>query len=517
MPINGAYDFDSVIRCDGSAVTPSYRQTVKRSHCQTVILRSRPNMSIRVTALYIFVAFLAIYAWKDWFKSLCGLILLMAVIEHESMPKSILGIQGFNTWNILFLILFLAWLASRRREGLTWDMPRHINVLLLMYLGVIVVGVLRAVFDRSYIQDYSVGSLVSEQLINTIKWVLPGILLFDGCRSRKQVIMAIVCLLTMYFLIAVQVVRRIPPGAILSGDAINLARNICSDIGYSAVDMSVFLAGAFWAILAALPLLRRKKYKAPALAAAGLVVFSQALTGGRAGYIAWGAIGLTLCLLKWRKYLLLVPVVVILLPIVFPGAVDRMLTGFGETDVAGQSTTDDNAVTSDRTIIWPYVIDKIGESPLVGHGRLAMNRTGLVATIQTEHPGIGAAQPHNMYLETLLDNGIVGSIPILLFWGILIVYAGRLFRSDNRLCSVVGGIALSLILAQLFAGIGSQHIYPEESTLGMWAAMLLALRVYVEEKRARTAAMQAEAIWDAPLVAGQQAVAFAQTDGIVTL
>lgn len=461
-------------------------------------------MSIRLTALYIFVTVLSIYAWKDWFKSLCGLILLMAVIEHESMPKSILGIQGFNVWNILFLVIFLAWFVSRHHEGLTWDMPRHISVLLLMYLGVILVGVLRTALDRSHIEGYPFQRLISEELINSVKWALPGILLFDGCRTRKQVIMVIVCLLVTYFLIAVQVVRRIPPGAVLSGDAINLSRNVCSDIGYSAVDMSVFLAGAFWAILAALPLFRRKKYKAPALAAAGLVVFGQALTGGRAGYIAWGAIGLTLCLLKWRKYLLLAPVVVILLPIAFPGAVDRMLTGFGETDVAGQNKTDDNAVTSGRTIIWPYVIDKIGESPLIGYGRLAMSRTGLVGSIEAAHPGIGAAQPHNMYLETLLDNGILGSLPIFLFWGIVVLYSGILFRSNNRLCSAVGGLALSLILAQLFAGVGSQHFYPEESTLGMWVAMFLALRVYVEEARVRSGAINAESSWNGQLLQQQQ-------------
>ena len=63
-------------------------------------------MSIRITALYIFVTFLCIYAWKDWFKSLCGLILLMAVIEHPDMPKTVLGIQGLNPWNVLFAMIF---------------------------------------------------------------------------------------------------------------------------------------------------------------------------------------------------------------------------------------------------------------------------------------------------------------------------------------------------------------------------------------------------------------------------
>ncbi len=111
-------------------------------------------MAIRTIVLGLLVVGLCIYAWRDWFKSLCGLILLMAVIEHPDMPHSILGIEGFSAWNVLFLVVFLAWLANRRREGLTWDMPRHMTVLLLMYVGVIVLSFLRAAFDRSYIQYY---------------------------------------------------------------------------------------------------------------------------------------------------------------------------------------------------------------------------------------------------------------------------------------------------------------------------------------------------------------------------
>ena len=426
----------------------------------------------------------------------------MAVIRYENMPTTMYGIQGLNPWNFLFAVTFVAWLASRRREGLKWDMPRHISVLLVMYLGVILVGFLRAVFDRSHLEGYPLKSLISEELVNTVKWVLPGILLFDGCRTRRRLIMAIVCLLVMYSLIAVQVVRRLPAGSVLhAGGSIERTRKACEDIGYTACDLSTCLAGASWGIMATLPLVRRKKYKALILAAASAVAFGQALTGGRAGYLAWGAIGLVLCFLKWRKYLILAPVIVILLPIVLPGAVERMLAGFGQTDVAGENVIDDYLVTSGRTLVWPHVIDKIGESPMVGYGRLAMKRTGLADQFMSDD----FPHPHNMYLETLLDNGIIGSIPILLFWGTLVVYAARLFKSDNLLCSTVGGVALSLMLAQLFAGIGSQHFYPEESTLGVWAAMFLAIRVYVEQSRVREGAIVTEGNWNSQALQRQQA------------
>ncbi len=69
-------------------------------------------MSIRTLTLYIVVAGLSIYAWKDWFKSLCGLILLTAVMGRPDFPESIGGIQGLNLWNILFANVFLAWLTA---------------------------------------------------------------------------------------------------------------------------------------------------------------------------------------------------------------------------------------------------------------------------------------------------------------------------------------------------------------------------------------------------------------------
>jgi hypothetical protein len=104
---------------------------------------SRPM--IRLTLLGVYVLGFSAYAFKDWFKSLCALILLMAVIEHPDMPKSILGIPGLNPWNLLLLPVVIGWAKARRAEGLTWDMPKHITVLLLLYLVVVLVGFVRMV------------------------------------------------------------------------------------------------------------------------------------------------------------------------------------------------------------------------------------------------------------------------------------------------------------------------------------------------------------------------------------
>ena len=38
--------------------------------------------------------------------------------------------------------------------------------------------------DRRYLTETSSGLLI-DYLINTIKWTLPGVMLYDGCRTRS--------------------------------------------------------------------------------------------------------------------------------------------------------------------------------------------------------------------------------------------------------------------------------------------------------------------------------------------
>lgn len=444
-------------------------------------------MPIRTAILAFMVAGLAVYAWRDWFKALCGLIVLMAVMEHEDMPHMIMGIQGLNPWNVLMTSILLSWLVSRRREGLKWDMPRHMTILLLLYLGVILIGFLRALFDRSHFGDYTLRELISEELINTVKWVIPGLLLFDGCRTRRRLVMAVVSILALYFLLAALVARRLPPKCAFGEDpGVHRTRMKLNHwVGYSTVDASAAFAGASWGMLAAIPLLRRRRYKAVLLGAVGLTVYAQALTGGRAGYAAWGVTGLALCLIRWRRFLPLAPIVPIILLFLFPAAADRAMEGFGETNVAGETIVNEYDVLSGRNVAWPHVVKKIGGSPLVGYGRLAMIRTGLRDWLWTQLRQ-AFPHPHNAYLELLLDNGVLGAVPVLVFFGVVIFSAARLFGDRrNPWCAAVGGIALSLVLAQLAAGIGAQHFYPREACVGMWAAIFLMLRVSLEHGRTR--------------------------------
>ena len=436
---------------------------------------------IRQLAIYIFVAILLVYAWKDWFKSLCGLILLTAVMGRLDFPKSLGGIQGLNVWNVLFADIFLAWLANRRREGLVWDMPTKINVFLVLWLGVILVGWVRMMVDRSQLASFTLTQLISEQLINTIKWPIVGLLLFDGCRTRHRIKLALACILLLFALFTVQIGRYVPPRVVLVPGKLTARRNIQEDVGISINGAGKMTSGVPWAMLTIIPLLKMRKYRFLMLGACVTSIYALGLAGSRSGFIACGATLVLLCFLRWQRYLLLLPFVVIILFVAFPGASAKMFHGFGEVDVSGEAITNKYNVTSGRSEFWPYVISKIPESPFFGFGREAMTRTGLRDILEEEVSKWEAVtHPHNAYLEVLLDSGLIGLVIIVGLHMFIWVYSVRLFidRTDP-LYSAAGGIALALLTGHLVAYMGGQSFYPEEIDLGLWCAIGVMLRLYV--------------------------------------
>jgi O-antigen ligase len=440
---------------------------------------------IRTTLLLLFVATFSIYAWKNWFVSLCSAILLLAVVEHPDFPKTIAGVPGLNPWNVLMGSVLLAWIFRRSGEGHEWDLPHGTRWFLWVFLAVVVTGVVRLSVSP-YPTGFSGGYLFSELFVNTIKWVVPGLLLFDACRTRRRAAIALGVIVALYFLLALQVIRWMPlsevgSGASLSSRASKITQN---EIGYNRVTLSMMLSGASWAALAAIPMLRRNMHRLALAGVAASIAFGQALTGGRAGYVSWLAVGLLLALLRWRKLLVVIPVALAAIVIVLPGARDRMFQGFGAKH--GNFTVESSAyqMTSGRDIAWPVVIEEIGKSPLIGHGRLGMVTTGARDYLLDEYRE-SFPHPHQAYLEQLLDNGLLGFLLIVPFYFYLFFRSVPLVleRHDPLVCAI-GCACFCLVLALLIGGFGGQTFYPREGSVGMWAAAGLALRACIEREHA---------------------------------
>ncbi|QUM81036.1 O-antigen ligase family protein [Moritella sp. 5] len=461
---------------------------------------------IRITLLTLLIAYLSVYAWKDWFRATCWLVLLMAVFQHPDMPKSIVGIPGLNHWNFLFLNTVLSWISNRKKEKLTWEMSQFINVLLLIYGLFILISVIRYLYDYSGVTElFEIMGVapprpisdINEYFINCLKWVLPGIIIFDGCRSLKQYNFAVGCLLLMLILLALQVIKMMKLGSLtLGGDALQhkALRILSNDVGFHRVNISMMMSGAFWAIFSMKELVSTKYYWLLILPGCFIVFLAMALTGGRTGYGTWAILGFFYCLFKWRKYILLAPLVFLAVIMFAPSTIDRLSFGFSSeqpTDTQNidfeERGVDIYSVTSGRNLAWPLVLESIKEAPFFGYGREAMGNIGITLRMRREYGEYDTfAHPHNAYLQWVLDNGVVGAIPVFLLYFLLLKYSWSLFRDRTESIYVAtGGLSFALLLAFLIASIGSQSFYPREGSVAMWVGIGILLRVYIERSKKR--------------------------------
>lgn len=466
---------------------------------------------IRITLLTLLIAYLSAYAWKDWFRTACWLVLLMSVFQHPDMPKAIGGVPGLNHWNFLFLNTVLSWLSNRKKEKLAWEMPKFISLLSFLYALFIVIGVYRYFLDNSgvielfeYMESTPPGklSIINEQLINCFKWVLPGVIIFDGCRNRKQYNFAIGTLALMLIFLAWQVVKAMKLGSLtMGGDALqHKALKIISDsVGFHRVNISMIMSGAFWGVFSLKEFVSTKYYWLLILPSCLTIFIAMALTGGRTGYGTWAVLGVFFLLFKWRKYIFLAPLIFLAITIYAPSAIERLSSGFsgeGTDDIQNSSVTqnidfeessvDLYSVTSGRNLAWPPVWESIKKAPFFGYGRDAMINIGITLQIKQAFKGESFPHPHNAYLQWIQDNGFVGAFPVFLLFILFLKYSSSLFRDNSeRIYVVTGSFSLALLLAFLIASTGSQTFYPREGAVGMWVSIALMLRVYVEREKIR--------------------------------
>ncbi len=456
---------------------------------------------IRYSLLTLFVIGLSIWALRDWYFSLCGLITMMAVFGNESMPATMLGIPGLNPWNLLLVSICIGWFTSKTSEKLSWDMPGALSALLVCYFLVIGVALMRMTFNMEPIQNLAfamriepitVRELWIDKFLNSIKFVVPALLLYSGCNSRKRFQYALYALAGMYIVLSFLVLKKMPLGLLTDGEQLQrrALRVLGRDLGYYRTNLSVMLAGGFW-IIFALKDYMDKKLTVFILGTCGIVLLAMLLTGGRGGYLAWGILAMIFVATRYKKYLLLAPVVVLAIAILLPSVAERMMTGL--TDSNSQSTLSPaeeeeqlNALSSGRSEFWPLVVGQIAQRPLVGFGYQGVVVSGITLEFYKVH-FFPYTHPHNAYLQLLVDNGIIGSLPILIFFFLILKYSWQMYRHPHdKICNLAGAASFSLVMAFIIGAISGQSFYPEERSFGMWCAIMLMLKARTEMMKVAT-------------------------------
>lgn len=451
---------------------------------------------IRYTLLFFFISFLCVYSFKDWYKALCFSFPLLAIIERPDMPKSFLGIGGLSPFNIVLLVLLAGWFLQKTKENIKWPDTPFINKFLVVYMIIVFLTSVRMLLDYSGFVAFAVdlnwplitkGDLIKDDFINAIKFMIPGLLLAHGTTSKERAHLAINCILITNVLFMIQITIKMLP-VLVSGEdvATRSFRVLNRDIGYFRGELAPLMASAAWAFM----VVRTNRLNTK-INLAGFMwgTLAVVLTGGRGGAMAWAACGLVFGFLRWRKILILGPLVVLLVVSFVPSITDRYSEGFTEdthekaVEKRGLDTVDEEgrdlyAISSGRVVVWPRVMQYIKDAPFFGYGRKAMVREGVNQSLVADGTFILGdpmfMHPHNAYLEQLLDNGIIGGLPVIGFFLALGWMALKRVRDKSLMGTTdyaIASLVLAYLIVQLSHSITADSFYPKQVHMFMWCAI----------------------------------------------
>jgi len=430
------------------------------------------------------MAAVILYAFRDWFVSLCALIVFTALTDYPGLPNP-LETKGINHWSVMLAAVTLAWALDRLIRPRSWSIPRGWIVALGMYLLVELIGVARlcvnldafkeraAILNPAY-SYYSVRAVIVDIVYSPMRYTLLGFLLFDGIRTRRHMLLGLIAVLAAVFVYAWIVNKEVPLSGLVGG-GMEYRRRIGKWTGRNPNDLARVFVAAFWIGVALLQLrVGSSKLRTAALFGIAFVMLALAHTNSRGGYLGFVTTGLVLSVMlrSWRTLAVLSCILVAV--IVFaPGITGRMLMG---VDTSGEGQHDMGTLTAGRDVIWPAALEGISAAPLVGYGvhGYVMSPAILVSISN----GGGELHPHNAYLEALLDHGVLlCSGRLAPFVYMLVCGAAIVSRRSDPVCRLIGVTALAWGVATLSTGLTGQHWGFTENLFTFWCVTGLTARV----------------------------------------
>lgn len=446
---------------------------------------------MRVIIVAAFMLFVIVYTQRDWFRALCCVVVFTALTEYPGLPNP-LDAKGINHWSVMLAAVLFAWIISRIVRPRPWNIPRGWLIVMGLYLLVESIAMARLCLNIDVFAahagqinpgyaSYNVRAVLVDMVYSPTRYMLLGFLLFDGARTRRQLLWGLCAVLTAVMIYALVVDKEIPLSG-LAGDGMQYRHRISAWTNRHPNDLARVFVAAIWIGFSLWQLkVGTLKLRLTALVAVGFVIIALGHTHSRGGYLAFVFTGLAVALVagSWRTLAALVVAVAAVMTYA-PSITDRILTG---VDTTGGAEHDMAEVSGGRDIIWPAAIKGIEDSPLIGHGfRGYIVSPALPWSLET---GGGEGHPHNAYLETLLDHGVLAApgrlAPFLYVLGAGVVLVRR--RSDPLL-RLMGVTAVAWIAATLTMGISGQHWGFSENLFTFWCVAGLTARAVTLPDRA---------------------------------
>lgn len=449
-----------------------------------------------ISTSIVFAAYgvLVILAVRRWYLALLGLVVLTPLTEYWAMPRKLFGVQGLNPWNAAFLAIGLAFFLGRRPEERGSPAGRGLVALAVLEAVLIAATGLAGTLDAGsvkspiYAEWLTASGMLVDGVINPLKYFLVAVLVYLGTVDRERARLALAAAVGSGLVYAALVFRTMKLRIFtLAWDEV---RDLCGKmVGIHPNDLARPLAFTLLAALMLAPLLAKRWQRFLLLSGAAAAVPCFLGMMSRGGFLAFCMAVVVLGVLRWRKLLLLFPLGVVLVVALKPSVAERALMGVERGGPYVRSHDWDEISAGRITKLWPPVLDQIGRSPLIGHGRYAIVRERCYEQILLLEGSV-PSHPHNAYLEVLLDGGVAGLAVCLLLMALVTRASLSLMRErEDLLLSRAGAISLAGVVVVMTSSLSGHSFFPNQATVPFLVVWGVALRLRDD---ARAAAAEAD-------------------------
>ena len=426
-----------------------------------------------IQALYIGLAGAAAVAvLLDYRIGAILLLLLVPVSATSLFPRGLMGVTGLNPVNMLLAATLIAYLAKGRLEHPGPLFPRPLAWLFIAPIALAGLLGIRHVddihpgfYDLLVINFTNWPGYLRDTMVKPLFTVLAAVLVGAAvAKARKPepyvtalvVGSALLALVMFSFVIAsgVRIGWLASPRARAFFDQIGTHAN---ELGRVFVTMYALVLFAWWET-------KSEKAKVALFVALGIFTIGIVLTFSRNAFLGFFLVnGL---FLLWRfqaKKLGLAMLGFAAAAALAPNAVYRRLT-------YGFDTGSADAVSAGRIEgIWGPLVPDVLESPLFGQGLDSIMWSHAI----TSGHALFVGHPHNAYLQTLLDMGLVGLALMVAYY--FTVWRGfRALGSNAYLSPLMRGFfqgACAALIAFAVAGITGGSLRPQPENVPLWFAI----------------------------------------------
>lgn len=412
------------------------------------------------TAFYLIIA--AVYLFYRYTDlSFIVLVLILPFLGLGVFNESLAGIPGLRPQIILVPMMLLFFIINKK----SYRIPAGLTLSFFIILVLFTISFIRSIEYASWISgrfsDYTVYSYASTQYLSPIIIMLPLLLIPLYYQSENEIHRITTVLVASITIISACVIALYLLVEPLKNDLNHFRNTLSAVLGIHGNDLAnfCFLAVPFLLVLC---LYKKSIWAYGALL---LTLGATALSYSRTAYfVVLFAIVLFYFISGRYKYLPIIAVVIFLaLQFALPESIiDRALTGISEGDL--------NLISAGRIqFLWQPILNEIKMKPDVIwfgygiHGIINMRawQTGTIFSV---------GHAHNMYLDMVLESGLVGLFSLLAFYAHVLVKFIKGFRrlELNPYQRDLLAAVIVAIICYLISGLTGRRLFPSLSNIYVW-------------------------------------------------